>query len=287
MSRQEREKSSIINIRYFHNWVKLSIISESTDYIRDTYNRNNISLLDLAVGRGGDMHKWLKSDIMNVTGFDIDEPSIKGKNGAIHRYKKLRNQLRNKNKQIPKYEFYVVDLSDKLNIPYVNKRINNRKYDIVSCQFAIHYFFRTEDTLDTFIDLVANNIKKDGFFVGTTMDGDEIINKLDSRNKISNTIYEINSTPSTYNNELYNRKYIVQLGERDEDHYFSKQASTEYIVSIDLLKDICEKKGLIFVGITRFGEWYERYTETDPKYKLSKDEEEFSFLNFSFVFTKK
>lgn len=286
-TRQIRNNSSIINIRTFHNWVKTSLIKEAIEYLNKTYNVKDISLLDLAVGRGGDLYKWHKSGIMKVTGFDINEESIKGKNGAIHRYKKLRNSLQRQNKPIPKYDFHVTDLSDSTNLPFINRKINNRKYDIVSCQFAIHYFFRTEETLETFISIVSDNIKTNGFFIGTTMNGDMILQELDGANEIGNSIYQIKSTESTYDDNLYNRKYIVQLGERNEDHYFANQSSTEYIVSINLLKEVCKKHGLMFIGVTGFNDLYNKYLETTPDKILTSDDEEFSFLNFSFIFTKK
>ena len=47
--------SDIDNLRKFHNWIKLQII---TDAKLKTQGK---SLLDVAVGRGGDIFKWVKN----------------------------------------------------------------------------------------------------------------------------------------------------------------------------------------------------------------------------------
>ena len=93
-----RYKSSIINLRLFHNWIKRTTIIDAANYIRNNSENKKIKLLDLAVGRGGDMRKWYDAGIYNVVGIDIDDDSINGKNGAKHRYKQFKHQI---NKQIP------------------------------------------------------------------------------------------------------------------------------------------------------------------------------------------
>jgi ubiquinone/menaquinone biosynthesis C-methylase UbiE len=61
---RERNKSYFIEMRKHHNNIK-----------RDLYNRysKNISnLLEIAVGKGGDMDKWVKNGVKNVVGYDIN-----------------------------------------------------------------------------------------------------------------------------------------------------------------------------------------------------------------------
>ena len=102
----KRHESSIINIRYFHNWIKTRLIQESVKYLKENQLGNPV-LLDLAVGKGGDMGKWYRNGVYDVLGIDIDRESIKGKNGAIHRYKKM---IRSSKHRL-NYRFYVFDLS--------------------------------------------------------------------------------------------------------------------------------------------------------------------------------
>ena len=62
------------NMRKFHNKVKTNLIYDSIYLYRR--NRIPISLLDIGVGRGGDLYKWDKCNIHEVIGYDIDQKYI-------------------------------------------------------------------------------------------------------------------------------------------------------------------------------------------------------------------
>ena len=83
--------ASIDNMRKFHNWIKLNLIQMAVSIC------GNDTLLDLSVGRGGDLNKWVTAGINTVTGIDIDRNSIfssirNGDNfdGAIARLRNMR-----------------------------------------------------------------------------------------------------------------------------------------------------------------------------------------------------
>lgn len=276
----ERKRSTIINIRSFHNWIKTRLIQESVLYLKEN-SVDNLSLLDLAVGRGGDMGKWYRNGIYNVVGIDIDEPSIKGKNGAIHRFKRLIRQTRKK----LNYHFYIFDLSDPKNTPTIDKIIRGRKFGIVSCQFAIHYFFREKQALETLLSTVSKNMVKGGVFIGTTMDGSIVEDYLSKNNPYQNSVFYLKSKHDS--GSTYGRTYEVQLGERGEEHYFAQKPSIEYMVDQQELINMCDKFGLHFVASTPFSEWYKEYQKEPNINQISSDEKEFSFINFSFFFIKK
>jgi len=279
---KERESSSIYNIRIFHNWVKRELIKQSCDHLRENYNITDITLLDIACGKGGDMAKYIDNGIMNVIGFDIDAKSIEE---AKRRYNDILKQLRRKNvKKLPNYKFYVMDLSDKKNLDEIRRIIGGIRFDIVSCQFAIHYFFKSEEILNTFMTIVSSYIKNNGFFIGTTMNGDNIKDIFKkSGNVIQNSIFKIvNNTDIKDINNSYNNKYSVSLGkDTDTEHYFAGKISEEYLVNIEELKKISNKFNLMFIGTTEFSDWYKSFNKNN----LSNEEKEFSFLNFTFVFT--
>lgn len=274
----ERKQSSIINLRTFHNWTKKELLNQTCEIIKAETD-DNITLLDLSCGKGGDMFKWYKNNIMEVVGFDIDEDSIKE---AKTRYQQMVNDLTKNRQRIPKYTFYVMDLSDKNNLPAIAKILTTKKFSIVSCQFAIHYFFKNEDSLKNLITITSTYISNHGYFIGTTMDGEMIKYKLHDQPIIGNDIYTIekqhNDSTSPYNNTI-----LVSLGEaKDTEHYFANKKSEEFLVDINELKNICAKYNLVFVGTINFQTWYERYKQNI----MSNNEMEYSFLNFSFVFKK-
>jgi mRNA (guanine-N7-)-methyltransferase len=279
-------------LRIFHNWIKSKLLSDAVDYLKSNYDIKHNKLLDLATARGGDMHKWISNDINNVVGFDTDKNSIYGENGAIDRYKRLVNRLKNKGKEIPIYEFHVVDLSVRENIKKLDQIIKKRKFDIVSCQFAIHYFFKSQETLETFIKIVKRYVSKNGIFIGTTMDGNRIDQMfvLQGRDIIKKNLYYLENK-TIKSDTPYGNTILVSLGEKEgETHYFRDEASKEFKVDVEELKRVCDNNGLRFIGTTSFERWYELYKgdkNTNNKYLLGPEEKEFSFLNFSFIFINK
>jgi len=279
----KRKDSSIINLRRFHNWIKNQLIKESVEYLKNEYDENIITLFDLAVGRGGDMHKWNRNRIHRVVGFDIDNDSI------IEAKRRFEN-LKRKSRHLLKYDFYTLDLSDENNLPEIKKKVKNEKFNIVSCQFAIHYFFRTSNTLDTFIRIVDKYIKNNGIFIGTTMSGEKINKLFMEGDEVTKNLYYIkNKTNLSDPYTPYGNTYLVSLGstKEGESHYFRNKPSLEYMVDMDELKNVCKKYNLMFIGLMNFEEWYSKFIKERPYNKLSEEEKEFSFLNFSFVFMKK
>ena len=69
---QRRKKSSISSMRSFHNFIKKHLLYVIVQLIHS----KQINLLDIAVGRGGDLAKWNKNNIKYVFGFDKSEKSI-------------------------------------------------------------------------------------------------------------------------------------------------------------------------------------------------------------------
>ena len=59
---QRRKKSSISSMRSFHNFIKKHLLYVIVQLIHS----KQINLLDIAVGRGGDLAKWNKSNIKFV-----------------------------------------------------------------------------------------------------------------------------------------------------------------------------------------------------------------------------
>jgi len=282
-----RSESSIINIRTFHNLIKRELIKQTVQYYRENYANRKIKLLDLSCGKGGDIQKWYDNRIMFVIGFDIDNDSIQEANV---RYNGLINRLQKAGViDLPIYKFYQMDLSKPENIDKIKMIIGDMKFDIVSCQFAIHYFFESKLTLDTFITIVSSYIEKNGFFISTTMNGIKLKKLFASGDTVSNRLFKITNKSVGQPDALYGLKYSVELGEStDTEHYFAGKSLDEYIVDIDRFKEVMKAYGLMFIGTVDFEDWYQKITELQHDSKLLNDQEkEFSFLNFSMVFSYK
>jgi len=197
---QRRDKSITLNLQNFHNKIIKNrvLIQNACTYLRNN-NINNISLLDLACGKGGDIPKWRDNNIKTVVGIDyihnnIDDP----KDGACSRYNFYKLQAEKSAKSIPKTYFLVGDAGksilqgqsvtdsrysslqyDLWNTDiYSNTNFANSKFDIISVMFAAHYFFKSESILDDFISNINDNIKEGGLLIGCCFDGKAIFDKL-------------------------------------------------------------------------------------------------------------
>jgi mRNA (guanine-N7-)-methyltransferase len=272
INKDSRNESKVISLRKFHNWVKSELISRTTKI----FNKNNKNLLDIAVGRGGDLFKWQAAGITHVTGIDINSDSINSNDsqnpGAIMRY----SQSKVKNVKVT---YLVGDVTDP------NLRIKG-KYSFVSCQFALHYFFESEESLRNVLRLVSGALVPGGYFYGTTIDGE----KIKSLKKLEGEYYSIKKEYSGAKG-VFGKRYSFLI--KDTAYSFPMK---EYLVDFDTLNKIAREYSLepeyteIFedyylgsTNITPFGVLLEKY----PGPALSEEEKLISGLNSIFIFKKK
>ncbi len=256
---EEFTKESIFSrMRKFHNFIKAELIGEVAEQFDPP-----VSLLDISVGKGGDLQKWEHADIDTVYGIDPDNESIQE---AKQRFADGVKEGRIKSSR--KYTFEQKTISDPNT--YINK-----KFDIVSCQFTIHYFFVDEDTLEMVIGKVSDSLKSDGYFIGTTL-VDTKVKELIKDNKFKDKI-DIKAVD----------EYSYRMKLLDTAQIYDKDLP-EYYVNLDKLKTVCTKYGLVFKEAKSFTEMYTNYKK-NPKNKkhLLKDYElAVSSLNSTFIFQK-
>lgn len=193
-----RTESKSAGLRAFHNrWVK-------GHHLLHRFRNKASSLVDFGCGRAGDLPKWQYMGLTKVLGLDLYADNIRNpKDGAHERalgFLKGRPACRGS----PMMAFMQMDMSKRvtpdmlLNIDDADASgdkfvaqvlwgmvqttaVTNQNlrayhnfagsgFDIVSCQFAVHYFFETDKTLDDFACNVSNFLKPGGYFVGTCLD---------------------------------------------------------------------------------------------------------------------
>jgi hypothetical protein len=169
------------DVRSFHNKVKEELY------------RSNIkpsdTLLELAVGRAGDLHKWRKFKPSKVVGIDISKSNIEMREGACVRY--LKEQA--KGVKLPPALFIVGDMTIPLSeqdnryirilnkqeppgTEYLERFVGLNQFDVISCQMAIHYACESEETFRSFVKNVTDHGK--GIFFGTCLDGQAVYTQL-------------------------------------------------------------------------------------------------------------
>lgn len=253
-------------LRKFHNWIKQQLIFESK---RIT---NGSKLLDVAVGRGGDIFKWSKAGFKYVTGFDCDYKSIYEKNdfdGAIKRFNSVKCET-----NMPRCHFLHMSATDPFILNLLNCKDNNTIYDVVSCQFSFHYF--VED-INIVLNMISKKLKNKGLFIGTAADGDLIKQNLKNTPNITKSAISL----KYISEDMYEFSLVSEKTSR-ETYFEYRGVSREYYLSKAFLIEKCKEFNMYPVRILSFHEWNSIYKGS----QLSKEEMACSFLNFSFVFQK-
>lgn len=281
------------------------------------FKNTNSTLMDVACGKAGDLYKWMENRYSFVVGFDINLDNIMNTNdGAYKRYYNTKQTNDTKmnaifvQKDVSKNwsdtesidnkamkELYDIvwgnvlrkDVSNIQMLKYYN--VMQSKFDVISCQFAIHYMFATEETLDIFCANINKVMKSGSYFMGTCLDGERVNDFLSSTDKkigkINDNViwmlekkyqkYEKNKTGQTISVylESINRVYDEYL----VDFELLKTKLGEY--DIKVLEDTDLKKLNIKESINRFDSWY-----SETEYDLPAVLKEYSFLNSWFIFKK-
>ena len=292
-------------LRKLHNYIKSKLISG----VCSSFNKQ-IKILDLSIGRGGDIRKYLNSDSNSklLVGLDISSNYTESCKRFYYEKKPkplgvfLRADTSKviKNAECIEIEDEDVDINDinhsknMLSIIYdTSKPIEKeyepiyRKYkgvakdgfDVVSSQFSMHYYFKTEDTFKNFMQNLVDNVSVGGYFIGTCYNGMKIYdafkdlekykisetseeaseetseetsegipennyNKIEYVDTMSNVVYRIEKKYSI-NNFDYSEDDISNMFGTEIDVYMDSigQTITEYLVNFDFFKDSMEKLG--------------------------------------------
>ncbi len=252
LKEKKRQEAVFYNMRRFHNWIKRSLIS--------LYSNNNDTLLDLACGKGGDIQKWVDNNIKKVQGYDIDEESIQEAN---KRRDKVISKPTSKNFN---FAFEVKDLSKE-------KIVTDTFFDISTCFFAIHYFYKKKEVLQFFIRNHLNNLKEDGVFIFTTLDSQRL-------KDIDYTFISKNLTiKKGVDKGIFGKKIDVYI----KDCVLDKE-TTEYVVDYDTTIDIFTKEGFSLIETYTFDKCFPAWKEYGNY--LTSEEKSYSFMNRVYVFRK-
>lgn len=321
----QKTESLTANLRFFHNYfVKKQLITNLTV--------PGNTLIDYACGKGGDLNKWIDGKYSFILGIDIFKDNIENKNdgakvryvGYIKKFKKFPkvvflhgdSSLNIRNGKIfdDKKSLLISDaifgnLDSAYNLNYQDRHSVNgligratNGFDISSCQFAIHYFFKNLKTISGFLQNVADCTKLGGYFIGTTYDGKTIFNKLKNIEKNGNLTIcvenkKIWSVQKKYNYTEFSSDesslgYTINVYQETINTY-----NEEYLVNfrflVKLMKvygfELLSKKEALSRGFPSgsgmFKELYE-INEGRNNLRMNEYEKSISFLNRFFIFKK-
>ena len=333
-NRNNDNETNTQSLRDFHNlYVKSKLIQQVS-------SQNDI-LIDYSVGKGGDLSKWIKSKLKFVFGVDISKDNIYNRvDGACSRYLNMKKKYykmpaalfvsgdsgqnirdgscfhTDKEKQIANCVFGNGPKDELLLGKGVYKQygVAESGFNISSCQFSIHYFFKDAKTLHEFLRNLTECTKVGGYFIATGYDGNKVFNLLKNKKngepyvimKNNKKIFEITKRydeSSLPENEL-SLGYDIDVYQESINKTFK-----EYLVQFDFFKRIMENYGFVILpkeeansmqipdgtGLfeTLFNEM-EKELQQNPKLKtniksslqMTPEEKQISFLNRYYIFKK-
>jgi hypothetical protein len=263
--------------RDFHNlYVKNMLITN--------VSKSGYTLIDYAVGKGGDLPKWIGANLNFVLGLDISKDNIENRlDGVCARYLNYAqkfsvipkalflhaNSSKNiktgtafydeKSKQIMKALYGEGTKNETLlgKGVYNNFGIAKNGFNISSIQFALHYMFESESVLLEFINNLKHSTLLEGYFIGTCYDGQKIFNMLNSTNvddalsifKNSKKIWQITKKYDNpeFKDDETSLGYAIDIYQETINKTFR-----EYLVNFKYFIHIMEKNGFVLLTETEY-----------------------------------
>merc|ERR1712168_171634 len=244
----QRDEARIIKMRNFNNFMKTLLIN--------MYTKQGDRVFDMASGKGGDLNKWKSRRVSHVTFADVARESVEQ---SRERYEERHSRFFTAN-------FHVADLSRADSHQWEPPLEPDSKFDVVSCQFALHYCFESQKQCKTFVRNAAQNLKKGGYFFGTTCWSEELVRrwrevKRKGKNQFGNAIYSITFPESSPDPPgIFNATYHFKLEEQVD--------IAEFLVYFPVLKDNCEQNGLKLILKKSFSDFFKQQMRDDDKKKL-------------------
>jgi hypothetical protein len=288
-------------LREFHNqYIKEIVLYNSC------LRGGNRTLIDIAVGKGSDIRRWVNNKVRFVLGIDYAGDNITNpEDGAYARY--INFIERNRKMQVSPMVFTIGDSSKRIidgragstdeerDIlrsvygryspigpipPYVDHNgageLKNGA-DAMTCMFALHYFFETKEKLEGLIRNIRETVKLGGYFFGCCFDGDSVFNFL------KDTPSGGTLTGTEKDTILWNirKDYDVDELTRDEESLGLKisvdfisigSSHDEYLVSFPYFVELMKENGLELLSETELKEIGLKYSTNlfSVSYDMSK-----------------
>ena len=255
-----KKKGLDFNLYRYNNYIKT--------YLYNKYLKKGDKILDLAGGRGGDIHKMKNSNY--ILHIDIVNKLLEE---AEKRYNNLNTKT---NINFLKFNL----LGNQINkIDKIKKNKNIDKFDLITCQFAFHYLCKNKKTINFIVDIISSNLKKDGIFMMTGYDGKLIFDLLKNKDYID---YQYKNTVFAKIIKKYDDISFKNYGQLISV-YVEKIGipQDEYLINFEYLTKEFKKHNILIVEDNNFKNKLSDYNK-----KFSQDELNYIELHKYVVFKK-
>ncbi|GIL47958.1 hypothetical protein Vafri_4684 [Volvox africanus] len=230
---QQRNEGPAKELKDFHNHVKRQLI------MRFAYKQDRV--LDLCCGRGGDLQKWRDAQIGYVKGLDISEREVEE---AKRRFSEMHSK-RSRGAVNMSCEFETVDwLGQRI---FEDEKAGPGSYGVVTCMFALHYFFVSEASLQIFLHNVSANLRHGGYFIATFTSGPRVLTLLEGRPEFRSPMLRIaRRWRDPHRPPIFGAGYICDIADTvTASVEGTSEGSLEYLVDLPTLQQVAANVGLL------------------------------------------
>ncbi len=266
--KKSNKKTTTSGLRDFHNkYIKKFLIKSIS-------SPGNI-LIDMTVGKAGDLWKWYESKLKFILGIDVAKMNIEDrKDGACARYLKFRSKYKhspraiflnaNSSLQYMNGDAFQDDKSKIIfnalmgeggkskerlgKVAYKNYGIGKEGFNIASNMFSIHYFFESFTILNNFLKNLSDTVKIGGYTTGCCYDGKRVFNMLKNIKKGSSKFIieddvKMWNIKKMYSNDTFPDS-LLSIGYRIDVYQESiNKTFPEWLVNFDYLTELLENYG--------------------------------------------
>jgi SAM-dependent methyltransferase len=235
-------------------------------------------VIDLASGKGQDLFRYSQFNMENILFLEIDKIALMELISRKHSFAEDKNIKSNMNILTQN-----VDLLDSYeeNINKINNVFEDKKVDLIICNFAFHYLLKNKKSLKNICELINFYLKKNGKFMFTSFDGEKIINLL-NENKGDWTV-KVNNKIKYSIRKKYTGNELEKIGQKIEVllPFSNKSYYEEFIVNIETICDELKNYGIIMESNESFSKYLDSY-----KGFLDYNDKKYVNLYHYYIFTK-
>lgn len=242
--------------------------------------------MDIACGKGGDLRKWDLAGTRNYYGVDIA-------------YKAIQDAAQRKMKSFKNFcaTFFQCDCSVSPE-EFFKDFEPGIAFDMTSCQFSMHYMFKSEQNVRNFLQNCSNRLNKGGYFVCTHPDANVIMKKLRERHTLDeekryvtgNKFYSLILDDLNCSKEKgpFGHPYGFFLADGLVGNSYKRENGDEvieyvpeYFVLFKQFAELAKEYGLELVETKNFHDFYSENIENEKYYEVFKYKIRFDFTGES------
>ena len=236
--------SDILHLRNLNNFVKSVLFNK---YLPKGDRQRGCAVLDLACGKGGDMLKFKAANIAVYVGIDIAANSVRD---AAVRYNGANGRA-----AMPFAATLMA--GDYCDPTFPAKLPAHIRFGFASCQFSMHYAFRSEAKARAFLANTTCRLQPGGVLVASCPDANVLVKRLRAASGTSfgNGIYQVKFAAAHASKAFaaaaspFGLAYTFALKEAVDE-------CEEYLVHLPTLTRLASEYGLELVEASNFTDFF-------------------------------